>query len=108
MPNTILQINYQFTSSPAEHRALVTPAADPIAATPGLVWKVWLINETDHEAGGIYLFESRDAAQGYLNSPIITGFAAHPSIRAVSAKLFDTNESLSRITRAPLPIDTSA
>jgi len=101
---TILQINYKFNSSRADHTALVTPAAEAIAAVPGLVWKVWLMNEADREAGCIYLFESREAAQGFVNSPAITGFAAHPSLSAFSAKMFEAVESLSKITRGPLAV----
>jgi Putative mono-oxygenase ydhR len=102
MSKTILQINYKFNSSRADHTALVTPIAEPIASVPGLVWKIWLINEADHEAGGIYLFESRQAAQGFVNSPAVKDFGAHPMISAVNAKMFEPDEALSKITRGPL------
>ncbi len=104
MAKTILQINYKFNSSNAEHTAMVTPMAGAIAAVPGLAWKVWLMNEADREAGGIYLFESREAAQRFLNSPAVKGFAAQPSLTAFRVKLFETVESLSKITRGPLAI----
>jgi Putative mono-oxygenase ydhR len=104
MSKTILQINYKFNSSRADHSALVTPMAEAIAAVPGLVWKVWLMNEADREAGGIYLFESREAAQGFVSSPAVKGFAAQPSLSAFSVKLFEAVESLSKITRGPLAI----
>jgi len=104
MSKTILQINYQFTTTYAEHVAMVTPAAEMIAATPGLVWKVWLANEAAHEGGGIYLFESREAAQGFVNSPAMVGFAGSPVISNFNAKYFGTNEALDAITRAPLTL----
>jgi hypothetical protein len=102
MSKTILQVNYQFNSSSAELTDLVTPVAEPIASAPGLLWKIWLMNEADREAGGIYLFESREAAQGFMNSPAIKDFAAHPMIRALSAKMFEPDEALSKVTRGPL------
>ena len=102
MARTILQINYRFNSSRAEHTALVTPMAEPIAAVPGLLWKVWLLNENEQEAGGMYLFESGEAAQAFVSSPPITSFAAHPSLSSFSVKLFEAVESLSKITRGPL------
>ncbi len=86
MAETILQINYKFNSSRADHTALVTPMAEYIAAVPGLVWKVWLMNEAEHEAGGIYLFESGEEAQAFVSSAAVTGFAAHPSLTAFSVK----------------------
>ncbi len=108
MSKTILQINFQFTAPHADYTALVTPLAEPIAATPGLGWKIWLMNETDREAGGIYLFESREAAQAYLGSQLIKDFAAHPMIAHVSVKMFEPDEVLSKITRGPLAVAAKA
>ena len=108
MSKTILQINYQFTSSLADFTAMVTPMAEPISGVPGLVWKIWLMNEADHEAGGIYLFESRDAAQAFTNSEAIKSFAAQPSITNLSAKMFEPDEALSKVTRGPLTVAVPA
>ena len=104
MSKTILQINYTFAGSRADHTALVTPMAEPIAAVSGLIWKVWLMNEADQEAGGIYLFESLEAAEAFVNSPAVADFAAHPSISDINAKMFEAVESLSLITRGPLTL----
>lgn len=104
MSKTILQINYGFTSSRADHTQLVTPMAEPIAAVPGLIWKVWLMNEANKEAGGIYLFESRESAEAFVNSAAVASFAAHPSITNVSAKFFEPDETLTQITRGPLKL----
>jgi len=71
MSNTILQINYHFTSM-ADLAKLATPdTAEGIAAVSGLVWKTWLLNEDGREAGGIYLFESPEGAQAFVNSDAI-------------------------------------
>jgi hypothetical protein len=104
MSKIVLQLNYKFNTSPKDHTALNTGVVDSIAAVPGLIWKIWLMNETTHEAGGIYLFESREAAEAFLNSPGLTGFVTHPSISAVSTKLSGIVESLSLITRGPLTV----
>jgi len=108
MPKTILQINYQFNSSRADLDEGNTQAADSIAATPGLVWKIWLMNETDREAGGIYLFESREAAQKFMSSPLVQAFAEDPSLSAFAVKMFDADEEHSKVTRGPLAIPTPA
>ena len=108
MSKTILQINYQFTSSVSDFTKLVTPMAQPIAAVPGLAWKIWLINETGGEAGGIYLFESREAAQAFVGSDAVKSFASHPTITNVNAKMFEPDEALSKITRAPLEFNVTA
>lgn len=104
MSKTILQINYQYTSL-ADLTKLATPNdAEAIAAIPGLVWKVWLLNEAGREAGGIYLFESREAAQAFVDSDDIKSFASHPTITNLNAKMFEPDEALSKITRGPLDV----
>ena len=45
MSQKILQINFKFTQSANDYIELCAPFADPIAAVPGLIWKVWLLNE---------------------------------------------------------------
>jgi hypothetical protein len=108
MFKTILQINYQYTSSLADFTNLVTPMAQPISGVPGLVWKIWLLNEAGREAGGIYLFESQEAAQAFVNSDAVKSFASHPIIANVNAKLFTPDEALSKITRGPLGVKVPA
>ncbi len=102
MSKVILQVNYSFSSSRAEHATLVTPMAEPIAAVGGLQWKIWLMNEDVHEAGGIYLFDSAESAQAFATSAPVTAFLSHPTISNVSAKMFEPVENLSRITRGPI------
>ncbi|MCC7209226.1 MAG: YdhR family protein [Anaerolineae bacterium] len=104
MSKVIVQINYSFASSRAEHTNLVTPAAEPIAAAEGLLWKIWLMNEAAREGGGIYLFTSREAVDAFMNHPVMAAFAANPAISNISVKIFEPDETLSRITRAPLSV----
>ena len=80
MSKTILQVNYRFTSSRSQHVQMVTPLAEPLSQVPGLIWKIWLMNEADSEAGGIYLFESRESASAFMNSQAIADFVAQPTI----------------------------
>ncbi len=56
MSPRILQINYKLQGTPADYKEENQPYAEPIAQTPGLGWKVWLVNEKTKEAGGIYLY----------------------------------------------------
>jgi hypothetical protein len=107
MSRIVLQVNYKFKSSRAEYLALVTPLAEPIAAVPGLQWKIWLMNEAEQAAGGIYLFESADSAQAFMNSQPVADFLRHPTIAEATAKMFEPVEDLSRITRGPLTITTA-
>jgi small neutral amino acid transporter SnatA (MarC family) len=102
MSETILQINFKFHVSRTEYEAAVTPLAEPVAATPGLLWKVWLMNEAEQEAGGIYLFTDSQSVGSFLNSDLVAGIVSHPALSDFSVKQFEALESLCAITRAPL------
>jgi len=67
----ILQINFKLNVAPAEYRKLCKSVAQTIADVPGLLWKVWLLNEQDGEAGGIYLFQNEQSLTAYLACQII-------------------------------------
>ena len=102
MSQQILQVNMNFSIPRADLEAAWMGFAQPIADTPGLVWKVWLVNEQEKEAGGIYLFESGDAARAYVSGPAVAALKASPVVSNISAKMFEIMGEHSAITRAPL------
>ena len=102
MSQKILQINFKFTTPAADHLKLVAPFADVIAAVPGLTWKVWMINEQKHEAGGIYLFRDEASVNAYLSSDIVLGMKKEPTVKDISAKVFDVVEEMTKKTRGPI------
>ena len=77
--------------------------AQTIVDAPGLVWKIWLLNEQDGEAGGIYLFQDEQSLAAYLSSPVIGQIKSLPQLRELSAKRFDTIPELTAVTRGPIP-----
>lgn len=95
----ILQINYKLEGTAGEYLEANKPYAEPIAQTPGLRWKVWLLNEAAQEAGGIYLFDDDAALKAFLSGPIATEVRADPT---ASFKEFDVPKELSAVTRAPI------
>jgi hypothetical protein len=99
----ILQINFKLNVSPAEYRKIADSVAQAIAEAPGLVWKVWLLNEEDGEAGGIYLFQDEQSLAAYLSSPTIGQIESLPQLREISAKCFETIPELTVVTRGPIP-----
>ena len=98
----LLQVNVKFSIPRGDLEAAWLGAAQPIADLPGLRWKVWLMNEAEGEAGGVYLFESEGAAQAYLEGPIVAALKASPAVSNISAKLFDVLEGHTAITRGPV------
>jgi hypothetical protein len=102
MPQQILQVNFKVSMPRVDLESAWLGAAQPIADTPGLQWKVWLINEAEKEAGGIYLFESEAAVQAYMAGPMVAALKASPVISNISTKVFGVMAEHSAITRAPL------
>ena len=107
MSSTLLQINFTFTMSIETYVAMACQAATSIAKVKGLQWKIWLLNETEQRAGGIYLFASTDAAQDYVAGPIITQLRQLPTITNFSTNLFDTVNEATALTHGPIAVTNS-
>jgi hypothetical protein len=82
--------------------------ANDFAEVPGCRWKIWLMNEAESEAGGIYLFDDDVSLRSYLQGPLVAAVTSHPALSNFSVKQFDTMEALTRITRGPLEKAISA
>ena len=103
MSQKILQLNLKFSGiSRAELEQAWLPAARPLAETAGLRWKIWLMDEAEHESGGIYLFDDEASVQAFLAGPIVAALKSNPSISDISAKMFDVMEQHTAITRGPV------
>lgn len=103
MSQQIIQVNFRFTISRDKFEDAVATVASRFANVPGLQWKIWLMNEASLEAGGIYLFESREAAESFKNSELYKGTATYPGF---TVKQFDILEEASLVTHAPLDLKT--
>jgi hypothetical protein len=71
--------------------------AEAIRDVPGLISKTWLQNGAT--LGGFYLFTDGDAAQAYLDGPIITETKAVPAFSEFKVEQFTVLEEFSAITR---------
>lgn len=102
MAPKIVQINFTFSGSRAEYEQANLPWAGPIAEVPGLRWKIWLMDDVQHAAGGLYLFDDDAAALAFLNGPIVAAVGNDPSLSDISVKPFDVIEELTAITHGPI------
>jgi hypothetical protein len=68
---------------------------------------MWPIDESNGEAGGVYLFASQQAVDAYLGGPIIAGLKSHPAVKNVTCKTFDVITDATAITRGPIGATTS-
>ena len=94
----VLQSNADFNFPP---EALIQ-AAGPISDVPGLMWKVWIYDESKNHGGGWYMFESEETLQAYIDSDIMKAFVNNPGVTNLDVKIFDVLEAPSLITRAPI------
>lgn len=102
MAETVLQINFKFEGSKVEFLKAFGEVAAPIAATPGLRWKVWLWNDEERIGGGIYLFDDSPSAQAYLQGSIVAGLGQHPAVSDISVNQFEVLGNPTSITRGPI------
>ncbi len=104
----VLQINFKFNVPREAYEQTVSPLASDFAAVPGCRWKIWLMNEAENEAGGIYLFDDDASLQTYLGSPLVAAVTSHPALSGFSVKQFDTLEAVTKVTRGPIEKAASA
>jgi len=98
----ILQINFKFKVTRPELEKAFMEVAKPVADVKGLIWKVWLMNEAEKSAGGIYLFKDDASVEAYLKGKIVAGIMAHPALSNIEAKVFDILPEHTKITRGPV------
>ena len=98
-----VQIQFDLRCTPAEFREHANHVAGAVAAVPGLLSKVWILDEERHRAGGVYLFADRVAATAYLEGPIVKRLRENPALASVEVRLFDVIEGPSVITRGLSP-----
>ncbi|MEW5421623.1 monooxygenase [Amorphus sp. 3PC139-8] len=71
--------------------------AEDISQEPNLIWKVWTESSEKGVAGGVYLFETEDAARAYTekHAARLTNFG----ITDIQVREYSVNDPLSVITR---------
>lgn len=97
----ILQVDFKMDGPFGEDMAVgFKDLAESINQEEGVIWKIWTENPEAGEAGGIYLFETKETAAAYLNmhSKRLNGFG----IMEINAKIFEVNNALSNINNGPI------
>ena len=69
---------------------------------PGLLWKIFTNNPDTRESCGIYLFDTLESAQAYLDGERVAGMKQNPDFGNVSARLGTVMEEASIMAGAPL------
>jgi hypothetical protein len=102
MAKTVVQIGFRLAVPSADYERAVAPMAEAIANVDGLEWKIWLLNEAECTAGGVYLFADETAAHAFLAGSLVAQVKDAPIVRDLRAELFGVLEDLTTITRGPV------
>lgn len=102
MSPRILQLNFKFSVTRSEYEEAVASMASDFAAVAGLRWKVWILNESESEAGGIYLFDDESSMKAFLAGPLAATVREHPAFSDMSAKQFEVMADATATTRGPV------
>lgn len=97
----ILQVDFKMEGPFGDKMAAqFKELAESINEEEGMLWKIWTEDAVAREAGGIYLFETKETAAAYLDmhSKRLNGFG----ITVINSKIFAVNESLTKINKGPI------
>ncbi|WP_059174039.1 monooxygenase [Bacillus sp. FJAT-27445] len=97
----LLQIDFKSDGPFGDEKAKEkVDLAKSINDEPGVIWKIWTENSVTKESGGVYLFESEETAQKFLemHSARLKNFGFDD----IRAKIFQVHEELSLINKAPI------
>ena len=92
-----LQVDFKMSGPFGDEMAdAFSDLAKSINEEEGFMWKIWTESPETNEAGGIYLFETKETAEKYIvmHSKRLAGFG----IEDVNAKIFAINSKLTEIT----------
>ena len=74
-------------------------ATSAFAAVPGLIRKHWLANEENNTYGGVYIFDSKESHDAFVESKLYAGVKGNPSFINFSGKSFENITKLAKHTR---------
>lgn len=84
--------------SDADYRAGCESGAEPFAAIPGLISKVWLADRESNTYGGVYTFTDRASMEAYLGSELFKSIGATPNFVNLATTSFEVIEAPTRVT----------
>ena len=98
----ILLVDFNLNISRVEYEEAAKSLVETFAAVEGLVWKIWIMNEAENSAGGIYFFKDEKSLEAYLAGPLAQQVSSHPAFKNLSAKKFEVMEEVTAVTRGPI------
>ena len=94
--------NFTYSVSREEYESMAAQLAQAFAEVPGCLWKIWLIDPENKQAGAVYLFKDDESLQNFKASPLVASVLAHPALSNFDLKEREILTEISMITHAPL------
>ncbi len=76
----LLNVSFTYNLSTAEFQEEISPLVEQFAATEGLQWKIWSVNEENSQFTGLLLFDDGAAMQAFLDGELAAAIMAHPDL----------------------------
>ena len=93
-------INFNITGiDRSQYEAAAMKLTSVFAAVPGLKRKHWLANEENNTYVGVYIFDSKESHDAFVESKLYAGVKGNPSFINFSGKSFENIGSLAKHTR---------
>lgn len=96
----VLQVDFKMIGPFGDEMAeAFSDLAKIINEEDGFIWKIWTENSEKNEAGGTYLFETKETAEKYniMHTSRLVDFG----ITDINAKIFSVNPKLTEINKGP-------
>jgi hypothetical protein len=104
----VVRYGRQLEKDDVEQASGFLAAAEKIASLPGLLWKLWGYDDSEHVAESIYLFDTDAHARAWGDGPMRSALGSHPGISDIEVRYYDVDEQLSAVTRGPLALSADA
>ena len=100
MGQMLVTVRYRMQGDHAHFRHDMTKVAGLISGIPGLVWKIWGIDQDRDVGASAYLFASEASARAFIAGPMIERLRSRPDVSDVSFELAPVDHELSKMTGA--------
>lgn len=107
MTTTLITVRYCLRGSVAQFRSGLSPAAEAIGGTPGLIWKIWGFSDAQGMGVSAYLFETLAKAENFVAGPVIGHLRQHRDVAEVALELAAVDRNLSARTGAAPALELS-
>ena len=98
----LLDITFTYNVPTEDFQAEVSPLAEQFAATDGLLWKIWALDEENSQFSGLLLFDDAAAMQAFLEGELAAAVMEHPALSDFEVTPYSIMGEETQVTRGPI------